>query len=183
MPATVSTAAGDHNGDGRVDAADYVTWRSNPAGHGGNPGYTLWRANFGNTAQGAVFVNSGGTLAVNAGGTNEWTDSTNTGAEWNARQSDRRPRRPGQPRARSPGCPEAPWQSIPRMRPEHRPRLTLTYTGVIGGFRTAGGGTTDAVGFTKRGTGTLTLRREQYVQRTASGVRRRGRHQYQYAHA
>ena len=28
---------------------------------------------------------------------------------------------------------------------------------MIGGFRTAGGGTTDAVGFTKRGTGTLTL--------------------------
>ena len=95
MPATVSTAAGDHNGDGRVDAADYVTWRSNPAGHGGNPGYTLWRANFGNTAQGAVFVNSGGTLAVNAGGTNEWTDSTNTGDWWNDRQSDRRPRRTG----------------------------------------------------------------------------------------
>ena len=33
----------------------------------------------------------------------------------------------------------------------------MTYTGVIGGFRTTGGGTTNAVGFTKRGSGTLEL--------------------------
>jgi hypothetical protein len=38
--------SGDHNGDGKVDAADYVVWRKNP---GAFPdGYNLWRANFGN---------------------------------------------------------------------------------------------------------------------------------------
>jgi len=45
----VETAlAGDYNGDGKVDAADYVTWRKNPAAFGGDPaGYNTWRANFG----------------------------------------------------------------------------------------------------------------------------------------
>ncbi|MEX2308068.1 MAG: autotransporter-associated beta strand repeat-containing protein [Pirellulales bacterium] len=39
---------GDYNGDGKVDAADYVVWRKNPAAFGGDPGgYTTWRANFG----------------------------------------------------------------------------------------------------------------------------------------
>jgi hypothetical protein len=39
--------AGDHNGDGRVDAADYVVWRKS----GGPPdGYTAWRTNFGRTS-------------------------------------------------------------------------------------------------------------------------------------
>jgi autotransporter-associated beta strand protein len=38
---------GDYNLDGKVDAADYVTWRKNP---GGFPldAYDTWRANFGN---------------------------------------------------------------------------------------------------------------------------------------
>jgi autotransporter-associated beta strand protein len=40
--------AGDHNGDNKVDAADYVLWRKDPAGHGGDPaGYDAWRGNFG----------------------------------------------------------------------------------------------------------------------------------------
>jgi len=39
---------GDYNNDGKVDAADYVTWRKNPAGNGGDPaGYITWRQNFG----------------------------------------------------------------------------------------------------------------------------------------
>ena len=39
---------GDYNGDGTVDAADYVMWRKNPAAFGGDPaGYNTWRANFG----------------------------------------------------------------------------------------------------------------------------------------
>ncbi len=39
---------GDYNVDGKVNAADYVVWRNDPALHGGNPaGYNLWRANFG----------------------------------------------------------------------------------------------------------------------------------------
>jgi hypothetical protein len=39
---------GDYNSSGKVDAADYVTWRSNPGANGGDPaGYTTWRNNFG----------------------------------------------------------------------------------------------------------------------------------------
>lgn len=39
---------GDYNGDGSVDAADYVVWRKNPGAFGGDPaGYNTWRMNFG----------------------------------------------------------------------------------------------------------------------------------------
>jgi hypothetical protein len=38
---------GDFNGDGTVDAADYVVWRK---ADGTQPGYDAWRANFGRTA-------------------------------------------------------------------------------------------------------------------------------------
>jgi hypothetical protein len=42
---------GDYNGDGAIDAADYVVWRKNPGAFGGNPGgYNSWRAHFGQTA-------------------------------------------------------------------------------------------------------------------------------------
>ena len=38
----------DYNGDGTVDAADYVAWRKNPGNFGGDPdGYNLWRTKFG----------------------------------------------------------------------------------------------------------------------------------------
>jgi hypothetical protein len=41
----------DYNGNGVVDAADYVLWRKTPAAFGGDPaGYNLWRTNFGSTA-------------------------------------------------------------------------------------------------------------------------------------
>jgi hypothetical protein len=48
---------GDYNADGSVDAADYVVWRKNPAGFGGDPaGYNTWRANFdGPTGAGSGF--------------------------------------------------------------------------------------------------------------------------------
>jgi autotransporter-associated beta strand protein len=39
---------GDWNGDGSVNAADYVTWRNDPDNHGGPGGYDTWRQNFGN---------------------------------------------------------------------------------------------------------------------------------------
>ena len=41
---------GDFNGDGSVDAADYVVWRENG---GSQAEYDLWRANFGNTSPGS----------------------------------------------------------------------------------------------------------------------------------
>jgi len=41
---------GDYNNDGKVDAADYVLWRSDPGSYGGAGGYDTWRANFGATA-------------------------------------------------------------------------------------------------------------------------------------
>lgn len=51
--------SGDYNGDGNVDVADYVLWRSNPDAHGGSPdGYIAWRANFGNTLGGGSDLDS-----------------------------------------------------------------------------------------------------------------------------
>jgi hypothetical protein len=45
---------GDHNGDGAVNAADYVAWRKRPGAYGGDPdGYDLWRENFGEPASGS----------------------------------------------------------------------------------------------------------------------------------
>jgi hypothetical protein len=41
------TAPGDFNSDGKVDSADSVTWRKDPASFGGASGYDAWRANFG----------------------------------------------------------------------------------------------------------------------------------------
>jgi hypothetical protein len=38
---------GDFNGDGAIDAADYVVWRNND---GTSNGYNTWRTNFGRTA-------------------------------------------------------------------------------------------------------------------------------------
>jgi hypothetical protein len=39
---------GDYNNDGKVDAADYVLWRTNPNDFGGDPaGYIAWRQNYG----------------------------------------------------------------------------------------------------------------------------------------
>jgi hypothetical protein len=52
---------GDYNGDGKVDAADYVVWRKNPDAFGGAAGYGTWRANFGNPGSGAA---AGQTAAV-----------------------------------------------------------------------------------------------------------------------
>jgi hypothetical protein len=43
---------GDHNGDGIVDAADYVAWRKNPTAFGGDAGYDDWVANFGEPGPG-----------------------------------------------------------------------------------------------------------------------------------
>jgi hypothetical protein len=52
---------GDFNGDGTVDAADYVVWRKN----GGTPEeYATWRANFGQTAGGGADVEPGANAGV-----------------------------------------------------------------------------------------------------------------------
>lgn len=53
----MAALAGDYNGDGSVDAADYVVWRKTD----GTPGeYNTWRTNFGQTA------GSGSTVVANA---------------------------------------------------------------------------------------------------------------------
>jgi hypothetical protein len=58
--AEVDQIPGDHNLDGKVDAADYALWRSNPAAYGGDPqGYLDWRNNFG-----AMAGSGGGGLAA-----------------------------------------------------------------------------------------------------------------------
>jgi hypothetical protein len=45
---------GDHNGDGVVDAADYVAWRKLPASFGGDPdGYDAFHENFGEMSAGS----------------------------------------------------------------------------------------------------------------------------------
>jgi autotransporter-associated beta strand protein len=41
---------GDFNADGRIDMADYVAWRKNPAAHGGSTGYDAWRQGFGSAS-------------------------------------------------------------------------------------------------------------------------------------
>ncbi|HVT26909.1 MAG TPA: autotransporter-associated beta strand repeat-containing protein [Lacipirellulaceae bacterium] len=51
---TASQFAGDYNNDGKVDAADYVLWRKDPAAHGGTPdGYNTWRTHFGESNLGS----------------------------------------------------------------------------------------------------------------------------------
>ena len=53
IEAITTELTGDYNGNGTVDAADYVLWRDNPAAHGGDPaGYNTWRENFGKTLVG-----------------------------------------------------------------------------------------------------------------------------------
>ena len=100
---------------------------------------------------GGVTVNNGGTLAVNAGGAGEWTDSAvitdpasiagliaGTGGQGTANQVT--------------------WMSGSTLAVDTtNAGGSMTYTGNIGNFRTTGGGTTNAVGFTKRGSGTLEL--------------------------
>jgi hypothetical protein len=70
-PGAVSLS-GDYNSDGKVDAADYVIWRDDPAGHGGSGGYDTWRANFGATAGSGSLAGSSvpepGTLVIAAVG-------------------------------------------------------------------------------------------------------------------
>jgi autotransporter-associated beta strand protein len=60
---TVAAAVqpGDYNGDGVVDAADYVAWRKLPANFGGDPGgYNTWRENFGEGNPGGGGGSGGG---------------------------------------------------------------------------------------------------------------------------
>jgi fibronectin-binding autotransporter adhesin len=58
--------SGDFNNDGKVDAADYVTWRKNPTAFGGSAGYDQWRRNFGAPGAGASL---GGNQSVPEPGT------------------------------------------------------------------------------------------------------------------
>jgi hypothetical protein len=54
LEAASAAQPGDHNGDGIVDAADYVAWRKSPLDFGGDPaGYNIWRENFAEGSAGA----------------------------------------------------------------------------------------------------------------------------------
>jgi hypothetical protein len=61
IESSATMLAGDYNGNGTVDAADYVAWRKNPSAFGGPGGYGIWRANFGRMA-GAGSELAGGTV-------------------------------------------------------------------------------------------------------------------------
>lgn len=219
---TLQGSSADYNGNGIVDAGDYVLWRKSPNSYGGDPGgYNAWRAQFGSSGSGAlalsignsitspaapysgvlsgsgtsltkigtntqvlsgantynggtninagtlqfgktfampltgnVTVNSSGTLAVNAGGTDEWTSSavtTDPGSLAGLIAG-----KGGQGTAN-----QVTWNSGSAFGVDttNAPIGTnsapeLDYSGVIGSFRTSSG-TTDAVGFTKRGLGRL----------------------------
>ena len=52
---------GDFNGDGIVDAADYVIWRKND---GSQVGYDMWRSHFGQTASGNRHAGGSGSHAA-----------------------------------------------------------------------------------------------------------------------
>jgi hypothetical protein len=54
-------ADADYNGDGTIDAGDYVAWRKLPGNFGGDPaGYDAWRMTFGEASPGAGGGGSGG---------------------------------------------------------------------------------------------------------------------------
>ncbi len=55
-----SVLLGDHNGDGKVDAADYVVWRKTNVG--GEQGYTDWRTHFGQQSPGSGATIDGATV-------------------------------------------------------------------------------------------------------------------------
>lgn len=46
----IEVLAGDYNGDGTVNAADYTVWRDNPVANGGDGGYLVWANNYGATS-------------------------------------------------------------------------------------------------------------------------------------
>ena len=57
-------SSADYNGNGTVDAADYVLWRKSPNSFGGDPGgYNAWRAQFGNAGSGALALSIGNSIA------------------------------------------------------------------------------------------------------------------------
>jgi hypothetical protein len=63
-PGGVMSLAGDHNQDGKVDAADYVLWRTSDGSPGG---YNAWRGNFGVAAFGGGNVGSRSAVPEPAG--------------------------------------------------------------------------------------------------------------------
>jgi hypothetical protein len=58
---------GDHNNDGKVDAADYVVWRKNNIN--GQQGYDDWRANFGRPDGSGNALDGAGAVPEPAGAT------------------------------------------------------------------------------------------------------------------
>src|SRR4029079_6928413 len=102
-------------------------------------------------ATGNVVVNSGGTLAVNSNGTGEWSESTDTSVGGTI--GGLIAGRGGQGAAN-----QVTWMSGSALGIDttNASGGAIVYNGVVGGFRTTSG-TTDNVGFTKLGTGSLEL--------------------------
>ena len=210
---TATGSPADYNGDGTVDAADYVAWRKLPTLFGGDPaGYNVWRTDFGasggggggtittatGTTQtissviggsiplakegadrlvlsganvytggtnvnvgtlqfgittampvsGAVAVANGATLSVNAGGVGEWTTATSGGGSIGGLIAGTG----GQGTLN-----QITWTNGSNLGIDTtNAGGPITYSGVIGNFRQAIG-TTNAVGLTKPGAGTLVL--------------------------
>jgi hypothetical protein len=55
-------SSGDFNGDGSVDAADYVLWRKNPGGIYTPDDFNVWRSHFGETVGNGAGANVSATV-------------------------------------------------------------------------------------------------------------------------
>ena len=128
---------------------------SGPNTYGGgttiNTGVLTFGKTFAMPSTGNVLVNSSGTLAVNSNGTDEWAASTDTSVGGTI--GSLIAGRGGQGAANQ--ITWLPGSSL-GIDTTNASGGSMTYSGVIGNFRTTSG-TTNSVGFTKLGAGTLEL--------------------------
>jgi autotransporter-associated beta strand protein len=101
-------------------------------------------------SSGGVSVNPSSTLAINAGGTGQWTNGTSGGGTIGGLTAGTG----GQGTAN-----QITWNSGSALGIDttNAPNDTLTFSGVIGNFRSGTGTTRNDVGLTKLGTGSLIL--------------------------
>jgi hypothetical protein len=74
---------GDFNGNGVVDAADYVVWRDNMGGSRTQTDYSVWKSNFGSGQTASLPGDFNGDGAVNIADYTAWRDDGDrTAAEY-----------------------------------------------------------------------------------------------------